>query len=303
MTNTDGRPYPHLNEVAAGLMASSAEARIYAIKEGSWIPYSRATEILTKLEDLLAHPRIIRMPHMLLVGSTNNGKTHILRRFLDQHPPDPNPGGEAASVPVVFVEAPPTPDRGEFYNSILDEVKVPRRLAATIPEREHQVKKVLAKVQTKILIIDEIQHLIAGGLTKQRDFRNAIKNLGNELRISIVASGVEDAFNAFSTDPQLSNRFVPEALPLWRLDKEFARLLATLERRTPLGQPSNLVDGAMMIQLHSMSEGLIGEVHQIIKEAAVLAIRTKKEKIDLVLLDQIGWVRPSKRRDRREFGL
>lgn len=301
--STEILDYGHLNDVALQLLSKSDEERIVAIRQGSWIPYTRAKDILERLEDLLAYPRVIRMPNMLIVGCTNNGKSHILHRFVDKHPPDPNPSGDAAICPVVFVEAPSSPDKGELYRNILDELRVPRPKAARVPELEHQVKKVLAALQVKILVIDEIQHLIAGGLVKQREFRNAIKSLGNELRISIVAAGVEEAFNAFNTDPQLSNRFAPIALPLWKLDDEFANLMATLERRIPLRLPSNLVDNAMLIQIFGMGEGILGEICAVVTKAAVQAIRSETECITLELLDSLNWIPPSKRSDKRQYGL
>lgn len=295
--------YAHLNDVARELLSGSDASRIEAIRKGFWIPYTRAKEILERLDDLLSHPRVIRMPNMLIVGRTNNGKTHILRRFLERHPPNPNPEGEAAIVPVVFVEAPSSPDRGEFYNRILESVHAPRRRGAKILEMEHQVEKILVALKVKILMLDEIHHLIAGGLSKQREFRNAIKSLGNRLQISIVAAGIEESFNAFNTDPQLSNRFKPISLPPWPLDQEFQKLVATLERRIPLRLPSNLTKNEMLIRIHGMSEGALGEICSVVSLAAVQAIRSGDERISLKLLDSLKWVPPSKRTDRRQYGL
>lgn len=288
---------------ALALLSKSDEERISAIRAGFWIPYPRAVEVLESLEELLTHPRVIRMPNMLIVGCTNNGKSHILRHFVEKHPPDPNPAGDAAIWPVVFVEAPPSPDKGDLYRSILQALSIPYPKAARIPDLEFQVKKVLAALKVKILIIDEIQHLIAGGLTKQREFRNAIKSLGNELRISIVAAGVEEAFNAFNTDPQLSNRFAPVALPHWSLDNDFMNLLVTLEHGIPLRFESNLATPEILIQVFGMSEGVLGEICSVITKAAVEAIRSKTERITLEILSALNWVPPSRRPDKRQYGL
>lgn len=64
------------------------------------------------------YPRVTRMPNMLIVGSTNNGKSSIIERFAEQHPPDMNPEGDAAIAPVILIEAPPTPDVSDFYGRI-----------------------------------------------------------------------------------------------------------------------------------------------------------------------------------------
>jgi hypothetical protein len=78
--------YLHLSEMALTL-ARSDEERIYAIREGTWLGYKDAKRILAKMEDLLNYPRITRMPNMLLVAPSFNGKTSILQRFLSQHQP------------------------------------------------------------------------------------------------------------------------------------------------------------------------------------------------------------------------
>ena len=99
--------------------------------------------------------------------------------------------------------------------------------------------------QTKMLIIDEIHHILAGHIRLQSVFLNALKYLSNELRAPIVAVGTKDALRAIQTDPQMANRFEPAPLAKWVLDEEFRRLLASLERVLPLQRPSGLAMGQM----------------------------------------------------------
>ena len=291
-------PYSHLNEVAQDYVGKTDEERIHYIQTGSWIPYTRAKEVLGHLDELLRHPRIDRMPHMLLVGPSNNGKTQILKRFLSQNPPDPNPSGDYSIIPVLMVEAPSAPDIGTFYDRILSAINQPFSLKAPVRDKERIVLAVLHKVGLKILLIDEIHHLIAGGQVKQREFRNTLKSLGNMLKISIVGAGVDEALNAFNTDPQLSNRFEPQFLPKWSMNKEYAKLLGTLERRTPLKKHSNLGSNDLAQKIFGMGEGIIGEIHEVVKRAAVHGIRSGDESITLATLDKIRWTQPSKRKVR-----
>ncbi len=288
--------FSHLNETTKALLDGSEQERIEMIQRGSWIPYTRAKEVMDHLEELYHYPRIDRMPNMLLVGASNNGKTQILKRFLAQHPSDQNSKGDYSIIPVVMVEAPSAPAISELYDRIFAAINQPYSPRMVVREKEQILFAVLQKVNLKMLLIDEIQHLIAGGQTRQREFRNALKSLGNMLRISIVGAGVEEAFNAFNTDPQLSNRFEPQFLPKWKLDNEFGALLNTLERRMPLRQPSGLSGNEMARKIYYMSEGIIGEIHEVVKRAAVHAIRTKQEKITLETLEKIRWTQPSKRK-------
>jgi type II secretory pathway predicted ATPase ExeA len=293
--------YPHLNEVASEQMGLSDADRIQAIRQGFWLPYTRAKEVIAKMEDLLNYPRITRMPNMLLVGPSFSGKTSILERFVETHPPDTDPEGECTICPVLMIEAPSKPDISDFYSRILQALMAPYKPTASVAERYYQVKLLFSQLKVRLLIIDEIQHLIAGSLNRQREFRNAIKSLGNETKITIVAAGIEDAFNAFNMDPQMSSRFMPEVLTRWHTDETFGSVLATLERRTPLKYPSHLVEPGMMLRIHSLSEGMLGDFCDLIKTAAIDAIRKGTEKITLNHLDELEWSPPSKRKQYVRF--
>ena len=286
----------HLLQKAAAYLERPDQERITYIRSPRWIGYPRAQEILTQLENLLTHPKAHRMPNLLIVGDTNNGKTMLVRRFCNHHKPDDNPEGEAAKVPVLFVQAPPVPDEGRFYNAILELLFAPYKPGDRADRKQFQAIKLLRTVGLKMLVIDEIHHLLAGSMTKQKAFLYVIKYLGNELEVPIVGVGTRDAFRAIQTDLQLSNRFDQALLPRWANDEMFLRLLATFERSIPLRTPSNLTDGALADKIYSMSEGYLGEISRVLESAAVRAVETGLERIDKRLLDGIGWISPSDRR-------
>lgn len=286
----------HLLQKAAAYLERPDAERITYIRSPRWFGYPLAQQILEQLENLLTHPKSHRMPNLLIIGDTNNGKTMLVKRFCNRHKPDDNPEGEAAVVPVLFVQAPPMPDESRFYNAILELLFAPYKPGDRADRKQFQAIKLLKAVGLKILVIDEIHHILAGTMTKQKVFLNVIKYLGNELEVPIVGVGTRDAFRAIQTDPQLSNRFDRVLLPRWSNDEEYLSLLATFERAIPLRHPSNLVDGALADKIYSMSEGYLGEISSLVVDAAVKAVETGQEQIDKKILDRIGWVAPSDRR-------
>jgi len=293
---SEKKGFPHLNEAALALIERTDDERIYAIREGSWLGYKDAKRILARMEELLTYPRITRMPNMLLVAPSFNGKTSILERFMSLHQPDLDAEGEVTICPVVMVEAPPKPDISDFYTRILDVLVTPYKPTASSPEKYSQIKRLFRQMDVHMLIVDEIHHLITGSTNRQQEFRNAIKSLGNETGVCMVAAGTEDAYNAFNTDPQMSSRFTPEELPVWKPNNEFGSLLATLELRAPLKQASNLKDPATMLAIHTRSEGTLGDMVDLVKELAVDAIRNKVEQITFDRITSLRWVPPSKRK-------
>ncbi len=292
--------YSHLNASAVEALGLSDVDRVHRIRSERWIGYPKAKQVLAKLEDLLIYPRTHRMPNLLIVGDTNNGKTMLAQRFKSLHPAIDNPSGEGVQVPVLLVQAPPVPDEGRFYNAILEILFAPYRPSERVDKKQFQAIKLLRYVGLKVLVIDEIHHILAGNMNRQKAFLNVIKYLGNELQISIVGVGTKDAFRALQTDPQLSNRFEPVTLPRWEMDHDFQRLLASFERMLPLKQASNLAHQEVASVLYAMSEGYIGELSRLLSEASALAIHSEVEQISVKLLQQIDWRPPSKRKRQLE---
>lgn len=288
--------YPHLHKKTATYLDADTEERIWHIRSPHWIGYPQAEHILNKLEDLLVYPKIHRMPNLLIVGDTNNGKTMLAHRFLRKHPADQNLDGDSVLVPVLLVQAPPVSDEGRFYNTILDAIFAPYKSHDRIDKKQTQVIHLLKRMQTRMLIIDEIHHILAGSMNRQRAFLNVIKYLGNDLQIPIVGIGTKDAFRALQTDPQLSNRFEPAVLPRWNLDRNFLRLLVSFERMIPLKRPSELQTRELAVRLYNMSEGYIGELSRILTEAAATAVQNETEQINHEVLDSIDWVTPTERK-------
>lgn len=236
------------------------------------------------------------MSNLLVVGETNNGKTMIVNRFAKRHPADVHIGEKESNVPVLLVQAPPVPDEGRLYNAILDQLYAPFRPSSRVDQRQLQVMRLLDAIGIRVIIIDEIHHILAGTMAKQRHFLNVIKYIGNELRISIVGVGTRDAFNAIHTDPQLANRFEPALLPKWQMGDDYLRLLASFERLVNLKDASNLTKEDLALKLLGRSEGTIGEISRLVADAAAEAIKDGTEKITAATVDKCPYISPSERR-------
>ena len=296
MTDANCETYSHLNDAAKAYITGSKEARIEYILSPKWIGYTRAKSIIGKLEDLHAYPRRHRMPNMLIIGESNTGKTMIAERFVNLNPAYEREDGEGVVIPVLYIQAPPVPSESRLYSNILEKMFAPYRPSDSAEKKHFQVIQLMRYCNVKMLMIDEIHSLLAGNLEKQRVFLSVLRNLGNELKIPIVGLGTKDALRAIKTDPQLDNRFKPSLLPRWEYGNEFRRLLASFECMLPLKLASNLSDKQIAMKLLSMSEGLLGELSELLSEAAVYAVQTGKERIDVEVLSSLDWLSPTLRR-------
>nr|WP_246363373.1 TniB family NTP-binding protein [Deinococcus budaensis] len=267
-----------------------------------WISYPQATAVLDRLQYVFDHPRMHRMPNLVIVGGSHNGKTLVAGRFVKRHPANHDLRAARTTIPVLMVDAPLTPDEGRLYDQLLDGFNAPYRLRDDPRAKRKQLKELLRESATRVLIIDEIHNMIAGYTAKQRLMLNALKDLSNDLRLPIVVVGTVAALRAIQTDPQYANRYERVSLPDWRYDDSFRMFLRQYETTLPLKRASGLADEALARRIHSLSEGLIGEVAKILAEAARMAISDGTEQIDARKLDNLPYyVSPSQQRERVEL--
>lgn len=286
--------YPHIHPEFVAVMALSDEERVVAMDYPRWIGYSRAKDILDVMQGLLNKPQRPRMPNLLIVGDSNNGKTTLIRRFGDLCGKSYVNENSDPVRPVVLAEAPTSADEKALYISVLERFWTPYRATDSVTKLRYQLIHLMRECHVRMLIIDELHSLLTGTATKQREVMNALKLLSNELCIPIVGVGTREAVRVLHTDPQHASRFDVATLPSWSLDKEFQRLLASFEKFLPLKQPSLLHKPDMAQRLHVISEGNIGNLHRLLVACAAQAIRSGKERIDMDIVDANKWIRPTK---------
>lgn len=279
------------------VLNSTLEEKISYLRKQKWIPYPQADKIMAKLEDLKNYPTVDRMPNLLIVGETNNGKTALINKFYKKNNPYVREGEyDIVIAPVIVVQAPAEPDEKSFYNKILEILNAPIIKSENPDFKLRRIISLFSKLEIKLLIIDEIHHVLAGSPLKQRVFLNVLKYLSNELKISIVCVGIRDAFNVIQSDSQLANRFETMILERWKNNQALLQLLVNYEALLPLENPSYLTENSIASKILAMSDGLIGEINTILIKAGELALKSGLNKIDHKILDNIEYVSPEDRK-------
>lgn len=267
----------HLLPSARELAQCDDGVRIRGLARSHWIDYPRATQALEILERLLQTPQRERMPCLLLHGDSNIGKTQVVSKFQRRHLPeyDEEKGSRCDKLlPCRCHQHPSSP-------SLLFELGAPFNAAARLSALENLSRTLLRKVSARMLIVDEVHHLLAGNYREQRASLNLLKFLANDLKIAVVLVGTQDAVIALQTDPQMVSRFARLEVPRWQETEAFRSLLAAFERILPLRRPSNLARQEMVHAILTASGGLTGEVSRVLTVSAELAIRDGQEAIDL----------------------
>jgi hypothetical protein len=274
---------PSMQKIA---MLPSIE-RVQRIRTDRWIGYPKAITTIEKLEALLNWPSKQRMPNLLIVGPTNNGKSMIIEKFRRTHPPITERDSE--KIPVVSVQMPSEPSIKRFYSALLIAIGAPIRPRQQLAELEQQALRLLRAVKVQMLVIDELHNIMAGAGSSQREFLNL-------LRIPMVGIGTKEAYLAIRSDDQLENRFEPMVLPVWQEGKELESLLASFVAILPLRRPSFIANSDMARYLLARTEGTIGELAQLLMSAAIAAIETGEESITSRTLSIADYEGPTERR-------
>ncbi|MDD5299416.1 MAG: TniB family NTP-binding protein [Gallionella sp.] len=279
-----------LSPRAMELLSATDSERLEHIDKPVFITYGRASDILAEMEELLVHPKTNRMPNILIVGQSDNGKTEILKEFLKRHPAEDRRELDSIYAPVIYIQSPPGPNEDLFLDKMLMMLGETVKANDTPRRKLIHLIEILERIQTRVLLVDELNALLAGSVTKQRFFLNMLKYISNESKISIVAAGTVEAEYAVNSDPQLKSRFPLRPLPIWKEDKVFRDLLYNFEYVLPLKQSSEIYKGEIASMLYGLSEGVIGEVAKILRSAAKLAITTKVERITLDVIAKCPYV-------------
>ena len=277
--------HEHIDPELRYVLDLSDRERLHFIDRPTLLRYPAADDIFKQLTRLLEMPKRARMDNLLIVSESNNGKTTLARQFQERHGQAFVNTDNESVKPIVIVESPPVADEKSLHLSILKRFRAPHRKTAPAAELRYQALHLLRQCRTRMLIIDEFHSLLTGSGRNQSVVMNTIKFLCNELQIPIVAVGTHEAVQVLHTDAQHISRFDIATLPLWKLDRDFQRLLVGFEQILPLKQPSHLYRKETAQELHAASRGNLGDLRKILVKCARKAIETGAEHISAELVE------------------
>ena len=268
----------HLGPGAAELLAAPQDQRIRAILGGRWVEYARAGQALRILNLLLEHPRTTRMPSIAVYGDSGMGKTMIMQRFRAQHPPlfDGQAGIERTRVLALQLAGKPGERR--LYAQILSALGVPQNPRAAVVELEQVALRLMRAMDVQVLLLDEVHNLLSGTFREQRIVLNTLRYISNELQISLVCFGINDAREAISGDVQLARRLEEFPLTRWAADDAFEDLVLAIIRNLPLHNPTVLSARAIRRMLQ-VTDGITSKVFRLVHQLAIEAIKSGAERL------------------------
>jgi hypothetical protein len=137
-----------------------------------------------------------------------------------------------------------------------------------LSELEHDALRQLKKMQPRLIAIDEIHHLLACTPREQRAALNILQFLSNELRVSIVALGTNEALHVMRTDPQIASRFESCALPSWTATEDLRRFIAGVLLQLGV-ESAEIVNNTVTIDyILELTSGVTGRIVELLRQSA-----------------------------------
>lgn len=284
--------YPHLHPDVRPLADADGETRIACIRGKRWIEHAAAGAILRLLQETLEQPPSERMENLLLIAESGMGKTSLIRRFERR---SAVPFDEAAGIkrrPVVVTLMPPEPTETEFFLRLLTTLGTPQAAFGprSGPRLRELASRLLHESGTRVLVIDEINSLLVGTARQQRMFLQLLRFMSNDLGIALIGAGVPEARHALRSDAQLRSRFCDLCLPAWTAGAALQDFVNRMVQSMSLRLPSPVVSPAVCKLVTERSGGVTALICRALERAAIAAVRSLREQIDLAgLQDDAVW--------------
>lgn len=291
----------HLAPKALPIAQGDDSARIQYLNgklfDKIWLNYPAGDQVVQAIAKLFYAEKTHRPKSALLLAPSNHGKTMVLQRVRVLLRAQTVHDSEGATIPIVSIMSPGTPSEGGLYENILESIHALYSPGAKAVSKGNLVRDRLKEAGTRMVMIDEGEHVEHGDRVNVGRYLEAIKGLSADLRIPFVVAGCQKLFEPIRQIESVENRFWPHILHRWGDGEDVRGFLTDLARYLPLRHPSRLTDKPIIRFVLEKTNGIAGEISGLVRAAAIQAILTGRETVDLDLLSSVGYTGPLERRN------
>lgn len=248
--------------------------------------FLKPTAGLQRLGELIATPARVRMPCLLIYGASGAGKSMLLEKFQRDHAESCQ--RRSGRRVIVAAQMPPVPLIRSLYGELIRALNADVSPTLRLHELECMAIAMLKHAAPRMILIDEIQHLLSCNAREQRAALNALKYLANQLRVSVVAAGTHEALHVMRYDPQIASRFEQLELPLWQESDELRRFIAGYLTLLPVRRAPAAIDKRFVEYLVELTDGVTGRIVDVLRRGATHAMAERSARVGLEELQFVG---------------
>ncbi len=251
------------------------QAEIARLKGKSIVPLQQ----VRSLHDWLDGKRKARQS-CRVVGESRTGKTVACDAYRYRQKVQAEVG-RPPIVPVVYIQPPQKCGAKDLFQEIIEYLKF-KATKGTVSDFRGRTMEVLKGCGVEMIIVDEADRL------KPETFAE-VRDIYDKLGIAIVLVGTDRLEAVIKRDEQVYNRF-RACHRFGKLSgKDFQETVQAWEDKVlKLPLPSNLISKDMLRILTSATEGYIGRLDEILREAAIRALSRGLKKIDKAVLQEVA---------------
>lgn len=173
----------------------------------SFAHFDHVKAVHNRLDLLRGHRCLSEEPESIaLVGMTGTGKTALLSNYLKSHPRIEH--SEFTEVTVLYAEIPARCTIKKLATILLRAIGSPFPMAGDEEDRTHQLITLVKNCKVRLIILDEVNHLVDRGSAKSHYFvGDWIKQLISKTRVPVVLAGTPRVRYLLKTNEQLASRF------------------------------------------------------------------------------------------------
>ncbi len=213
---------------------------------------------------------------MSILGPSRSGKSKLVKSYFKKFPDKRTPEGIIKKILYCTVPIPGV--RGALGPAMLESLKDPfykkKQLSA---DRNFRIIELIKKCKVELIIIDEIQHIVDRNNNRLlRESADWFKYILEQTNVSFVFVGLKESKKIFWGNEQLRarvrNNFNTSA---FTYSKEYRAFLYSLDLSlSKMGlKISNLADPDTAKRIYLASQGLIGNIMTLIKEAVFITLQ------------------------------
>lgn len=270
---------------------NSEVASKFALFDSIYVPYPRHIEFHSRCDYLAKIGQETRgrpQRGMRVLAPSGSGKTTAAEEFIrlleEATPPNED------YVPAIKVSLEQYATSRKLMVSILKKFGDQRAEEGNEMQLRSRAYACFERLGTKLLFVDEVQHLLSRGLA-QSDVTDSLKGFLDGGVVPVVFLGTDEGESLFTRNKQLSGRLLPPSdfTPLGRDHQQDRLLLAGYVRALD----EAIVDKGMVMQhaaldhpwirgcLHDVSAGVIGRISRLLSIALENANRRAADCIEV----------------------
>jgi hypothetical protein len=258
------------------------------------IRYPRFKELHRGIRECQDMSQLVDEPQcMSLEGVTGAGKSTLVRDYAAAFPR--TEGEEGTQVPIFYLETPSPVTVKGMAATMLARLGDPAAHRGTLWSMNYRLIRLMIACQVELTILDDFHHLI------DKDTNRILATVSDWLKVLIKETGVTflvvgitgKVGQILDANAQLSRLFaVRETLEPFTCDpadeasiQEFARFVQYMEQVVETPLPRSLPRMELLYRLHYATDGVVGNLINLLRYAALIARRQHKDVIDLFVLD------------------